>query len=246
MKIVLNDIEMNTGVADTGGALWYVDGLDGWDSPNLRQSTLDPTTKHGTLLTEALLGARAVTLRGVCKAPDEDGFWAAYNRLLGATSGLGVPFDLTVSENVDKRLGVVRGGPVRQAISGLGSFTFEVPLLAPDPLKYATVPTSTEIAADGQAPVVNAGTFVSFPTLTASGRVEVENFTTALTLTTGTQTVPAGTEIDTLRRTIYAGTVNLYEKISPLSVWWGLQPGDNTVRNHGTATVTVTHYDAWV
>lgn len=246
MKVVLGGIEMSTGVPDENGALWYVTEWDGWDSPGLRQSFLDPSGQHGQVVTEALLSSRSVTLTGVCKAPSEAAFWASYNRLLAATAGLGVEFDLVVSEDVDKRLGVVRGGPVRNKIVGLGSFEWEVSLIAPDPLKYAVAEKSFPVSAGGSLDLVNAGTFTTFPIITAVGAVSVENFTSGLTMTTGSNTVPPYTQFDTRRRTVYSGTINNYGKIAPNNVWWGLLPGTNEIRNHGASAVDVTYHDAWL
>lgn len=245
MKIVLNDIEMSTGVADSDGSLWYVTEMEGWESPPTRLSSIDPSTKHGAVLTEGLYGARAVVLKGVCKATSEANFWKAYNHLLGSTSGLGVPFDLTVSEDIDKRLGVVRSGNIRQAFKGIGTFEFEVPLLAPDPLKYEVTETSTTIGAGGTATITNAGNFSTYPVITSGGDVSVENFTTALTVFTAAA-VPSGTVFDTLNRTIYSGATNNYEKIAPSSTWWTLLPGANEIRNHGSASATITHHNAWI
>ena len=244
IPITLGPIEMNTGTPDSDVSLWYVDGMEGWDSPALRQSTLDPTSRHGTVVTEALLGARSVVLSGVCKAAGEEGLWNSYNRLLGVTAGLAVEFDLVVGENVPKRLGVVRGGNPRIDIQP-GHFKFEVPLLAQDPLKYAVDPTTETVPTSGSVALTNVGTFSTLPQITTSGDVEVENFTTALTLRTSLP-VSSGTTFDARTRTAFAGTDDQYSKLSPTSVWWSLLPGANEIRNHGSDDVDIIFHSAWI
>lgn len=245
IPVTVNDIEMNTGIPDSDGSLWYVDGIDGWDSPALRQSTLEPTSKHGSILTETLLGTRAVTVSGLCKCHGTSGYWASKNHLLGSTSGLGVAFDLRVEEDVIKRLGVVRGGEVRITYFP-GNFRFEIPLLAPDPLKYAVATSIVDIpGGEGTEVVVSTGTFATFPTITTSGLVNIENFSVGLTLRT-MEAAPDDTVFDMHERTVYSDDVNNYGLLSPLSFWWSLQPGENEIRNHGTEDASMTYHDAWV
>lgn len=139
LKITLGDFDFNTDIADSSGSFWYITAMEGWDSPALRQSFGQPTSRHGGVLLESLMDTRALTLTGVCKATSESAFWTAYNGLLGRTNNLVVPVDLIVYETVPKKCGVIRGGQVRIDIIGGSAFTFEIPLIAPDPLKYSVV-----------------------------------------------------------------------------------------------------------
>lgn len=247
MKVVVADIEMNTGVPDADGTLWYITEWDGWDSPAVRQATLDPVNRHGTTITEGLFGARSLSLTGIAKATSEANFWKSYNRLLGTTARLkSNPFGVVVSEDVDKVLWCVRSSNVKNDLKGGSAFEFNIPLLAEDPLKYGTVLHEVTIAAGDNETIVNAGTGPSYPLVVAGADMEmdVEAVATGLRLRSGF--VPSGTVFDMNRRTAYSGTTSVYGAIKPTSNWWALDPGSNEITNHGTESITVQYYDSWV
>lgn len=135
--VTLNSQTFNTGIADSNGAQWFVTELDGWDSPGLRQSFGQPTSRHGVVVLESLLDQRALTLTGICNAGCEGDMWTAYNSLIGDINNLVTPVDLIVYETTPKRIGVIRGGKIRLHHETMLIFTFEIPLIAPDPLKYS-------------------------------------------------------------------------------------------------------------
>lgn len=246
MKIVLNGLVMNDGTLDANGCLWYVDAMDGWDSPALRQSMLDPSLRDGQILTDSRFGSRTVTLTGVCKAPSEEAFWDAYN-LFPTLVGMTDAVDLVVSENVDKRLSVKRTGTTKIGFVGVGAFKWSLQLLAEDPRKYAVSPTSVTIASGGSQSVTNLGNAPSYPTLTTSGTLTVTNTTAGQAIMTASgQSLPSGTVIDMNSRTVLQGTTSHYAKINPLASWWPILPGENTVSNTGSASVDLSFYDAWI
>lgn len=245
----LGGISMNTGTADANGALWYVTGWEGWDSPNLRQSFGDPTSRHGQVVQESLLGSRAVNLSGVCKAPSSGAFWTAYNRLLAVTAVLRTPIALTVTEDVAKTLYVIRSGQVRHRMIGNSAFEFEVPLLAQDPLKYAAAAAPTTINAAASATLTNTGSFQTQKvtvTTTSAGTVSLTNNATGQTFGTGDTTAASGTVYEFSGRTAYAGSDNRYFQLAASSQWWSLEPGANSIVNGGTANVSITFRSAWV
>lgn len=247
MKMVLNTIEMNTGVADSNGALWYMTGIEGWDAPSLRQGQIEPSSRHGNVPTVNLLGARALVLTGVCKTTGgEAGFWKAYNRLQGETAHLATPVPLIGTEDVDKVCMVLRAGTPKTTIKP-GSFEFEVPLTAPDPLKYATTSTTVSIAPGQTKTLVNAGTFDS-DRITA---LNTSQGTTRLThVGTGryvaTDTVPINSAFDYQTRTVMGNSINQYGQVASSSIWWALQPGSNQIRNDGAVAMSLNFYSAWV
>lgn len=247
--MTLGAITFNNGVPDANGALWYVSEWEGWDSPNLRQSFVEPTSRHGSVLSESLLGVRALSIQGICKAPTESAFWASYNRLLGVAANLKTPTTFTVQEDVLKTLYVVRSGEVRNRFKGVNAFEFEVPLSAPDPLKYGNAVGPVAIGASGSQVLTNAGTFSSWNlvvTATSSGTIDLTNNLTGQTLTTSGTSVDSGTVYDFNARTAYSGNVNRYFQLAANSQWWGLGSGANTIQNNGTAPVSITYRSAWV
>lgn len=135
--VTLNSQTFNTGTADGNGSLWFVTDLEGWDSPPLRQSFGNPTSRHGSVILESMLDHRPLTMIGVCKATTEAFMWTAYNSLTGDINALVTPVDLIVYESVPKKVSVVRGGQIRLNTLSMMIFSFEIPLIAPDPLKYS-------------------------------------------------------------------------------------------------------------
>lgn len=242
-------LEFNTGVADVNGAYWYVNGLEGWDSPALSVVSSRQTQRHGGVLSSSLLEPRAVLVSGLCKTTTEERYWASFNRLMSVTSNLLVehPFTLWEGETA-KRLMVVRGDQVRVDHSGVGSFEFQIPLTAYDPLKYVTTASTTVINAGGTGTANNAGTFISerlIATTSSAGTVYLQNQTTGRVLQLSS--VPAGTILDFKNRSIIlASGISGYKQLLMPSTWWGLLPGANAIKNSGTANVTISYYSAWV
>lgn len=249
IAITFAGVDMNSGTPDADGALWYVTAWEGWDSPNLRQSVLDPSLRDGGIITDSIFGTRTITLSGVCKAGSESVYWTAYNRcnsLVGANNEV----DLVVSENVDKRVSVRRAGSPKIRSIGMGSFEWDWPLIAMDPRKYAVTETSVVIAAGATVTATNNGNAITYPILTVgSGNLVVENDETGLVLSTAATSsphVPSGTVFDMLNRTAYSGSTSYFHRVNPLAAWWGLVPGTNDIINTGTNSITMTYHDAWV
>lgn len=246
MRIQLHDQVFGTD-PDSDGIYWLVTELDGWDSPAVRVSTLDPTYRPGSVLAYATYGSRAMTLRGVIKAPTETLFWKAYNRLLEITNNPMQAREFMVDEmDVRKTLYVVRSGNIRQKFVGVGASTFEVPLTAHDPIKYGE-PVTTTIGSGATKSVVNPGNAISRHIVVgAQGDGTLALSTGGASLTTGGTSVGAGTVADFRARTLYLNGVNRYSQLHPMSSWWGLQPGANALANAGSTGVSITYRPAWV
>lgn len=248
MRIDLHTQAFNTLVADANGTHWMVTGMEGWDSPGQRQSTAPPTSRHGAVILESMLDTRAITLRGVVKATGEGNFWAAYNALLGLVNNLTVPRVMKVHETPVKRISVIRGGAPRLAHVGVGSFTFEIPLLALDPLKYADVAKSAAIS--GTLTLTNDGTFDSEPifTLTGAGTFSVTNTTRSAyaKVSSGSKSLPSGTVIDFNKRSVMLNGVSYFSSLEPNAVFWSLAPGANSIKSEGSAPLSYTFRDAYI
>lgn len=252
-----SDITFNNGVADGNGTLWYLQDIEGWDSPTLRQELLNPVSRHGAYLAQSLFDTRPVILRGIAKTTSEANYWASYNNLLSATSNLLTTKTLQVAENGGggtKYVNVVRGGAPRIMMTGQYVFEFEIPLLAMDPFKYAPVAAnSLAVAAGAQSPsLVNAGNFESWDlvfTITTAGTLVLSNPTVSgsAVLNFGTNSLAIGTVIDFKKRTVLSSTgVNLYNYLASTSVWWPLLSGTNSTTKSGTAAGTYTYRSAYL
>ena len=247
MQFTLGSIDFNTGTPDQNGALWFLDKVEGWDSPPQRIQTVEPSSRHGSISTQNLLGARALVLGGVCKTSGGvNGYWAAYNNLLGATAALGVPITLTGYEDVAKSLQVTRAQEVRIEM-GVGSFRFEVPMSAADPVKYGDTQTIITVNPGSTVALVNTGTFDSAKmtgTMKGTGTLRLTHQETGRYVSL--DTLPTDAVLDFNDRTVEdSGGVNLYGQMSASSQWWTVPPGTSHVVNSGTAGVTLTYYSAW-
>lgn len=251
MKIVLGDIEMSTNVADIDGSVWLATGLEGWDSPDVRGGANDYAGKDGAALTRSTHAPRALVLQGICKTVGgEAGFWKAYNRLTGVTGILSGMIDLQVTEDVDKTMRVRKNGKIRKQIKP-AHFVFEVPLTAPNPAKYGAE-VSVNIAPGGTVVVNNGSVGYNYLSegvrvvATTTGTLKVTNSTQGKTVSSGTKSVVATTEVDFRERTIMLGDLNRYFQLATTSNWWSLNPGANTIKNEGTAAITLYTRPAWI
>lgn len=122
MRIDLHGRQFSTLVPDADGTEWMMTEWEGWDSPSQRQSLISPTSQHGGVLTESLLGTRALTLTGVVKARTEALFWKAWNDMLALSSNLVTTRSLVVYEGLNpKKMGVIRAAEVRLAFAGVNA-----------------------------------------------------------------------------------------------------------------------------
>lgn len=243
--------------ADSNGVYWYVTALDGWDSPDVRQSYTNPTSRHGAVAGRSLLAGRALVLSGVVKAPTVAGMWDAVEVLDAATNNLYQTRPFKVHEGTTiKYVDVVRSGALRKTLVGQCAFSFQIPLIAPDPLKYADSLTTQTFTTGATHTLNNTG---SFPTeniqieMGYTGVIDVVNADYGAKGLLGDRSVPSGTFFDVYRRSIDNGEApsasnyrSFMQALSPLSVWWTLQPGDNDVTNNGSGSITITYRSAWL
>lgn len=244
LRIDYGTLTMNTGTADASGSLWYVNAMDGWDSPDVRQDTADPTAADGASLLEGYYGARVVQLTGIIKSPSEAVFWASYNGFLGMSANLRSTLALKVYETTPKVVNVVRYGKPKIALQGSYA-EFDIQFLATDPRKYEATATQVTINASNTQVITYNGNYSSFPTIVTSGAscqvLHVGNAQTfKATGLSGTST------FDHTKRTAVSGTTNIFQKITSDSQWITMVPGSNSITNQGPATVTFTYTNAWI
>lgn len=140
-------ISFNTGTLDADSILWVCTGLEGWETPEPRQTFVNKTGDHGVMLAESYVDRRALILQGVIQVPflvsdsaTDARYWAAWNKLTKTVTydivGGATFTTLTVHESPTARYAMVKlTGRPKFKISPK-YWEFELPLVAPDPHKY--------------------------------------------------------------------------------------------------------------
>ncbi|MCX4886091.1 phage tail domain-containing protein [Streptomyces sp. NBC_00847] len=179
------------GAVDSAGVAWYLQSLEGWDSPDNRSEFTEREGDHGAWASPVYLGARPITLAGTIVAPSRPALETAMDQLRGA-AGL-TDTVLTVAESVPKQATVRRSGkPLMQYVTD-SKATYSVMVTAADPRRYSTTlqtqTTGLPVASGGlsfpvtfpitfsgtggpgQVTAVNVGDFETRPVLTLAGPV---------------------------------------------------------------------------
>lgn len=182
---------VNLGAVDSDGTAWFLQTLEGWDSPEVRSEFTDREADHGAWASPVYLGSRPITLAGTIVAGSQDLLEAAMERLRAAASLTDTV--LTVWETVAKQASVRRSGkPLMQYVTG-ATATYSVMVTAQDPRRYSTtlstgttaLPSTTgglalpsafpltfsATTVSGQVTAQNAGTVDTRPVLTITGPV---------------------------------------------------------------------------
>lgn len=181
------------GAVDAAGVAWTVnpDGLQGWDSSDVRTQYADREADHGAWAGPTYLAARVITLAGTIVAPDLPSLDTAMDQLAAAAALTDT--GLTVNETIPRQCTVRRSGklllqPITDRIA-----TYSVLLTAADPRRYSTTQQSqstplpsvsgglslpitlpltiTASTASGSFTLTNPGTIATRPVLTITGPV---------------------------------------------------------------------------
>ncbi|MFJ8110421.1 hypothetical protein [Streptomyces sp. NPDC096132] len=179
------------GAVDSGGVAWFLQSLEGWDSPDVRAEFTEREADHGAWASTVYLGARPITLGGTIVAPSRAALDQAMETLRVA-AGL-TDTVLLVGETVPKQATVRRSGKLLVQHVTDTTATYSVMVTAADPRRYdatlssatTNLPTSSgglsfpitfpvtfsATVTAGQIVAVNAGTADSRPVLTIAGPV---------------------------------------------------------------------------
>jgi hypothetical protein len=124
------------GAVDSAGVAWYLQSLEGWDSPDSRSQFTERESDHGAWAAPVYLGARPITLGGTIVAPSRAALELAMDQLRAA-AGL-TDTMLTVGEDTPKQATVRRSGkPLMQYVTDTKA-TYSVMVTADDPRRYST------------------------------------------------------------------------------------------------------------
>lgn len=129
-------LRLDPAVRDSAGRQWIATALEGWDGVPRRQSSLEPTGRHGTIPTEDLYGARTLVIEGTCKATSEADFWSAWNLIEQIEETLAPEAQrITVYETSPKYVLGSIGREPRMKMLGGSSFDFQLSFICHDPFK---------------------------------------------------------------------------------------------------------------
>jgi hypothetical protein len=191
---------LQLGLVDAAGVAWRVgaEGLQGWDSAEVRSTVTQREAAHGAWMGPTYLGERVITLGGTITAPTGVLADAAVEQLLAA-----VPMDsyatLTVYESIPKQAAVrLSGKPVLKWETDT-VVTWSLLVTAPDPRRYGATlrtastglpTTSGGLVLPATPPVTmsattiqgfigagNEGTIAVLPVLTVAGPVQAPTIT---------------------------------------------------------------------
>ncbi|MGJ5898543.1 phage distal tail protein [Streptomyces niveiscabiei] len=180
------------GAVDDAGTAWYLQTLEGWDSPEIRAEYSDREGDHGAWPSPVYLGARPVTLGGTIVAPSRAQLEQAMERLRAA-AGL-TDTVLTVGEEDPKRTVVRRSGKLLLQYLTDTTAQYSVLVTAADPRRYEAVeqigqtalPSTTgglvlpaappwtisATTVSGQFDAANRGSVATRPMFTVAGPVQ--------------------------------------------------------------------------
>lgn len=182
---------VDLGSVDSDGTAWFLQTLEGWDSPEIRAEFTDREADHGTWASPVYLGSRPVTLAGTIIAASRALLESALERLRAAAALTDTV--LTVWETVSKQAVVRRSGKVLTQYVTDTVATYSVMVTAADPRRYSTTQLSgttglpatsgglafpsafpltfSATVVSGQINAVNSGSADTRPVLTITGPV---------------------------------------------------------------------------
>jgi hypothetical protein len=211
------------GAVDSAGVAWTLnrDGLQGWDSPEVRTQYSDRQADHGAWAGPTYLAARVVTLAGTITAPDLAALDTAVEQLLAAASLTDTV--LSVAETVPKQATVRRSGRVLVRLETDRIAAYSVMLTAADPRRYST----TEQAVSTGLPVSSGGVTlpITLPlTITAGSSSGTITLTNSGTIATRPRFIVSGPvpgfailvqyQDSTVRQLAYTDTLGLGDSLT--------------------------------
>lgn len=194
------------GVDPVSMATFYVESIDGWDGTDHKVTTVPRAYDHGSYDPIVYYAERHLTLNVHVLGADLAGRRQGEARLKATLSGLSGTVLRVQEPPFDRYLTVWTNGPITTTKTGSASI-MSVPLLATDPVRYSTTPSSVPLTlpsaggtwgypygypygygggTSGSTIITNQGDVTVWPELWITGPVTnpvVENVTTGETLT---------------------------------------------------------------
>ena len=185
--IDLGDLRLDR-IDEYGGA-WNVTAFTGRGSSSPEIAVSQRPTGHGAWVGDRWWAAKTYTIDGAFEGEGPADRFYAEQRLLGAVPLEGA--DMILWEETARQTWVIPGGEVVIDAANTYAFTFQIPLLAPDPFRYglepfeawtglpmqtggltwpATWPATWDgVVSSGTLTVENEGNFTSYPTFRVYG-----------------------------------------------------------------------------
>lgn len=253
----LNGLVMDGQTLDADGTMWRVlEPFDGWwDSPASTITTAD-VSPIGQTVTVARFEARAVVLN-VLARHQVDGqalgalrIMQAMRRLRASIDATLAPVPMKVTDPLQALQSQVRlQTGMKTAIQGdQGAVTFQVPIICPDPRRYAqaqsivTCPIAGTGTDSGGVIMTNGGDMETAPVVTIYGPAVnplIQNDSIAGTPNVKWNATLGGGDvlvIDMGACTVTRnGSQNMILDLDPNSRFWQLQPGANVIHYHRTS-----------
>jgi hypothetical protein len=182
---------LRLGAVDGSGVAWFLQGLEGWDSAEVRTEFQEREADHGSWASPGYFGSRPITLTGTVEAQDRATLQNAMEQLY--TAAALADTTLTVWESTPKQATVRRSGKVLAQYVTDRTATWSVLVTAADPRRYGTtlqsgttgLPNTTgglsfpvtfpitfsATTVSGQINAVNSGSMDTRPVLTIAGPV---------------------------------------------------------------------------
>ncbi|MGW5582786.1 phage distal tail protein [Streptomyces sp. NPDC003857] len=182
---------LRLGAVDSLGVAWFLQTIEGWDSPEVRAELQDRESDHGSWFSPVYFGSRPVTLTGTVEALGRTTLQNAMDQLYAAASLTDTT--LTVWDRNPTQATVRRSGKVLTQHASNRIATWSVLVTAADPRRYGvnlqtgtvglptstggltpplTPPlTSTAVTVSGEITAANQGTFETRPVFTITGPV---------------------------------------------------------------------------
>jgi hypothetical protein len=240
---------------DSFGSDWHVDTFEGWDGPDVRHDMREISGIMGGSVGEWIYGPRPMTIKGWCWSPTESKMWQARQRLATITDCVTKDALLGVTEgNFGNFVCFIRRtGRLMMDTKTSQAFQFTIPIIAADPRKYSINTVTNNIAVPGHTNVTNVGTAPIDPIIHVNSGITFAYFTNVTDFNKSVAITGFGAgntmEIRFKERMVLLNGVPRYDLLKPETRWWQLQPGVNDIGvslDSGTATVTLTHTDAWI
>ncbi|WP_018502978.1 phage distal tail protein [Parafrankia discariae] len=267
----------NFGVIDAiTECAWIWRGIDGWDSPPVSGSVQQRAGDHGGWAGPQFWAPRPLTLRVSVDAPTQlarDRAREQLQRILPVSDLAVLRYD---EPTASKRVLVRRSGTLTESCVNLVSCDFTIGLVAPDPRKYSEALHTVTVAAaaavtGGLTPplippltlaaqqatsstdLVNAGNMETRPTVRIIGPIaspSIANLRTGRQVTYESLRLSSTDELVVNMDTRQGFLNGAFRSADPLSAWWSLEPGENTVQlggsSNGTARMIIEWRDAWI
>lgn len=250
MRWNLFGIPANADTTDPDGCSWTVASSDGWDAPDQRTQLDSPTGRDGQRASNMYADGRSVVIKGLILAPTDDAAWKAYDRATSTMPGLRGVGDITAYEPTPKSLTVVQSGPPRVSKPLGRTLNYWLTLVAEYPWKRALTATTVTVSAASTVSHTAAGTFPAEieVTLTSAGTVDLT--IAGLRLRTGS--LPSGAVLTSgpgftrPKRTIRSASGgNLFGSIVQPMQWPAISPGANSIRQAGTANLSIRYFPTY-